>query len=99
MQGFSMTRHARRRSQQRAIGAKELRIVLAHGDVEIPAGANCHFLRLSHTAATSLLKDGEFAVQDVDRAKRLMVLISGAAQVITAFKCDSERRFRGARRG
>jgi hypothetical protein len=70
---------------------------MAHVDIEVPAGSGCRFLRLSNRAAASLLQGGAYAVQNVDRARRLMVLVSSTDEVITVIKYDPERRFPGRR--
>ena len=98
MQQPKMTRHARQRLQQRGARTKEVTIVMTHGDIEVPAREGCRFVRLSHRAVAWLLSGRDFAVQDVDRAKRLMVLADGADHVVTVLKCDPERRSPGASR-
>jgi hypothetical protein len=71
---------------------------MAYGDIEVSARHGCRFLRLSHRAAGSLLDRGDFAVQEVDRARRLVVLADPSDQVVTVLKGDPERRFPGAKR-
>lgn len=93
-----MTRHARQRLQQRGGRWKEVAIVIAHGDIEISAGRGCRFLRLSHGASAVLLQEGAYRVQDVDRARRLMVLVSSADEIVTVFKHDPGRRLSGGHR-
>jgi hypothetical protein len=92
-----MTRHAKERLQQRGARAKEVAIVMGYGEIEVPAKHGCRFLRLSRTAVASLHRRGRFAVQDVDRAGRLIVLAGPSDQVITVIKCDPERRFPNAK--
>jgi hypothetical protein len=99
MQQPRMTRHARQRLQQRGGRAKEVAIVMTYGDIEVPAGNGCRFLRLSRKEAARLLQRDNTAVRDVDRARRLMVLASASDRVITVLKCDPERRARDPRRG
>jgi hypothetical protein len=99
MQHPRITRHARQRLQQRGTRTQELAIVMSYGDIEVPARQGCRFLRLSHKAVAFLLEGGRFAVQDVDRARRLTVLADAADQVVTVFKCDPERRFPAPKRG
>jgi hypothetical protein len=94
MQHGRMTRHARQRLQQRGARPKELAIVMTYGDIEIPAQDGCHFVRLSHQAAAQLLDRGGAEVQDIDRAKRLMVLADASGRVITVIKGYPERRDR-----
>src|SRR5262245_41112402 len=93
-----MTRHARQRLQQRGARAKDVAIVMTYGDVEVPARQGCRFLRLSRGATASLHNGGRFAVQDVDRASRLMVLVSSSDEVVTVLKRDPDQRFPGAKR-
>jgi hypothetical protein len=94
-----LTRHARQRLQQRGTRAKELAILMAYADIEVPAQNDCRFLRLSRRAVAGLLKSGSFSIQDVDRAKRLMVLADSSDRVVTVIKCDPERRIAGSGRG
>jgi hypothetical protein len=99
MQQPKISRHARQRLQQRGTRTKEIVLVIDSGDIEIPARSGCRFLRLSHRAVASLLRQDHFPVQDVDRARRLMVLVDPSDRVVTVFKCDPERRFQGVQRG
>ncbi len=89
---FKITRHARQRLQQRGARAKELAIVMAYGDIEVPARDGCRFVRLSHRAVTWILQHERIAVQDVDRAKRLIVLADSSDRVVTVLKSCPERR-------
>ena len=93
-----ITQHARQRLQQRGARAKEVAIIMAHGDIEVPARQGCRFIQLSHLAAASLLLGGDFRAQEIDRAKRLTVLASPTDHVVTVIKCDPEQRFRRGRR-
>jgi hypothetical protein len=97
MRHLKLTRHARQRLQQRGGRAKEVAIVIAHGDIEILAERGCRFLRLSHGACAMLFQGGAYRVQDLDRARRLVVLVSSTDEVVTVFKYDPERRFPGCR--
>jgi Domain of unknown function (DUF4258) len=92
MERLKITNHARQRLQQRGARQKELMIVIAYGDIEVPARDGCRFLRLSRRAVASLLQSGRMAVHDVDRAKRVMVLADQSDRIVTVFKCDPERR-------
>ena len=99
MQQPKMTRHARQRQQQRGARTKEIAIVMAYGDIEVPARDGRHFLRLSRKAATWLLQYGRIGIQDVDRAMRLMVLVDPSDRIVTVLKCDPGRRVPGSKRG
>jgi hypothetical protein len=92
MQQVHITRHARQRLQQRGARAKELAIVMSYGDIEVPARNGCRFVRLSNAAVKWILEHQRVAVQDVDRAKRLMVLVDDLDRVVTVFKGDPERK-------
>jgi hypothetical protein len=65
---------------------------MAYGDIEVPAKDGCRFVRLSHRAVTWILEHERIAVQDIDRAKRLMVLADGSDRVVTVLKGDPERK-------
>jgi hypothetical protein len=99
MQQPKMTRHAKQRLQQRGAQTKELAIVMAYGDIEIPARHGCRFLRLSHRAAATLLDREAVPVQTLDRARRLMVLADPLDQVVTVLKREPQLRFPRQRRG
>jgi hypothetical protein len=98
MQNPKMSRHARQRLQQRGARPREVALVLHHGDIEIPANRGCRFVRLSHHAAALLQAQDSLTPQDVDRARRLMVLVDQSNAVVTVLKCDPQRRPRGANR-
>jgi hypothetical protein len=92
MHHLKITRHARQRLQQRGARAKEVAIVMAYGDIEIPARDGCRYVRLSQRAARWILEHQCIPVQDVDRAKRLVVLADRLDRVVTLFKGDPERK-------
>jgi hypothetical protein len=94
----NLTNHAKQRLRQRGVRRKALEIVMIYGDIEIPSGAGCRFLRLSNHAVSSLLCGEEHPVQAVDDAKRLLVLVSASGKVVTLIKRDPERRLRFKRR-
>jgi hypothetical protein len=71
---------------------------MAHGDIEIPARNGCRFLKLSDGAVAALLSGNHFTVQEVDRAKRLLLLADMSDRVVTVLKSSPERRPRGSRR-
>jgi hypothetical protein len=93
-----MTHHARQRLQQRGGRPKEVAIVMAYGDIEVPAGDGCRFLKLSRGAVAWLLEGGRIPVQDIDRARRLTILTDSSDRVVTVLKCDPDRRVRGPNR-
>ena len=97
MQEGLLTRHAKQRLRQRGVRNEVFEIVLAYGDIEIPSGDGCRFLRLSNTGAGALLQRGEIPVQVVDQARRLLVLVGRSGKIVTAIKCNPNRRFRSRR--
>src|SRR5262245_50303102 len=94
MQQPKMTRHGMERLQQRGARAKDVAIVMAYGDIDVPARDDCRFIQLSQRAVTWLLQQKAISVQDVDRAKRLVVLVNSSDQVVTVLKRDPEKRMR-----
>lgn len=93
----NLSRHARQRLQQRGSRSREVAIVVAYADIDVPARDGCHFLRLSHKAARGILGLPEFRIQDIDRAKRLTVLVDRSDRVVTVIKSDPNRFLHGWR--
>jgi len=92
MQHLRMTRHARQRLQQRGSRPKDVVIVMAYGDIEIPAREGCRYVRLSHREAARLQRVGSLKVSEVDQARRLVVLADSDGRVVTVIKCSPDRR-------
>jgi hypothetical protein len=86
-----LTRHARQRLQQRGSRQKEIAIVMAYGDIEVPARDGARYLRLSRRQVAWLLEREIFPLRDLDHAKRLLVLADAFDRVVTIMKCDPER--------
>jgi hypothetical protein len=96
-----MTHHARQRLQQRGSRAEDVAIVVAYGDIEVPARNGCRYLQLSNKEAAMLQQRAILTATEVDRARRLVVLVGPTGKVVTLLKCCSDRaiiRRRGARR-
>ena len=96
-----MTRHARQRLQQRGARPKEIDIVMTYGDIGYPqpemAADFCGFLA---EPRRGFCNPGRVAIQDVDRATRLLVLADPSDRVVTVFKCGTpNRRLPGSKRG
>jgi hypothetical protein len=83
MQHLRMTRHARQRLQQRGSRPKDGAIIMAYGDIDVPARDGCRCVRLSHREAARLQREGSLKVSDVDRARRLVVLADPEGRVVT----------------
>jgi hypothetical protein len=95
MQQPHLTRHAKQRLQQRGARPKDIEIVMTYGDIEVPARDGCRFLRLSYRAVARLLQSSCIPVQELDRAKRLLVLADASDRVVTVLKSEPERRMPG----
>ncbi len=93
MQYPLMTRHARQRLQQRGSRLKDLAIIMAYGDIEIPARDGCRYVRLSHREVTRLQNEGRLKVADADQARRLVALADAPGRVVTVLKCSPDRGF------
>src|SRR5260370_15689264 len=95
-----LTHHARQRLQQRGSSAQDVAIVVAYGDIEVPARNGCLYLQLSNKEAAMLQQKAILTPTDVDRARRLVFLLDPAGKVVTLLKCCPDRaiiRRRGAR--
>lgn len=92
-----LTAHAKGRLRQRGIRREVLELLIAHADIETPAGDGCRFLRLSSRAARDLLEDENQQVQVVDQARRVLVLVSPSGTIVTAMRRDPDRRLRPRR--
>jgi hypothetical protein len=79
-----VSRHAEIRSRQRAVSADTLALVVAFGDLDIPAGKS-HFRRaLSKHGRLELLDDG-WPTALVERAARLTVVIADDGTIVTVY--------------
>ena len=66
--------------------------MMTYADIEVPARNGGRFLRLSRSEAARLLQKGVASVQEVDRARRLLVLTDPSNRIITIIKGDPEQR-------
>lgn len=95
-----LTHHARQRLQQRGSSVQDVANVVAHGDIEVPARNGCHYLQLSNKEAAMLQQKAILSSAEVDRARRLVILVDPAGRVVTLLKCCPGRtiiRRRGRR--
>ena len=92
-----MSRHARRRIQQRGIRMTVLELVMANADVALHAGDGCEAIRLSRAAAREMIESGDVDPEDAARACRIAVLL-GRRGVVTALHPSTGRRGRRYRR-
>jgi hypothetical protein len=86
-----LTHHARQRLQQRGSRVQDVANVVAYGDIEVPARNGCHYLQLSNKEAAVLQQKAILTATDVDRARRLVVLVDPAGEVVTLLKCCPDR--------
>lgn len=86
-----VTRHARRRSQQRAIRGTALHLTYRFADIELPAGDGCTRRMLSHRAALELLAEG-WSPALVGRATRLTLVVADDETIVTAWPRRSDAR-------
>lgn len=99
MQPPIITTHARQRLQQRGSRFRELVIVIAHGDIEIPARNGCRYIQLSNREASRLCRDEQLNVSDVDRAQRIIALLDQEGRVVTILKGNRTGRASAIRPG
>jgi hypothetical protein len=99
MQQPRVTRHAQQRRQQRGSRPKDLAIVMAYGDIEIPARNGCCYLQLSRREAARLQREGHLNVSDIDQARRLIVLADPKGRIVTILKSSPKRRLSSLRVG
>lgn len=76
-----LTHHARQRLQQRGSRAQDVAIVVTYGDIEVAAGNGCRYLQLSNKEAAMLQQRAILSATDVDRARRLVVLVDPVARL------------------
>jgi len=88
---INATRHARQRCQQRGIRPGLLEAVLAHSDVERPAGSGALIVSVSKDQAQKLNVD--------DRLGRCCVVLSDDGAIITVGHVHGARRGKSWRRG
>jgi hypothetical protein len=81
-----LTRHAQRRLQQRGSRTGDVAIVVAYGDIEISARNGCRYLQLSNEEAAMLQQRAILTATEVDRARRLVVLVDSTGKVVTLLK-------------
>jgi hypothetical protein len=86
-----LTHHARRRLQQRGSNVQDIAIVVAYGDIEVPARNGCLYLQLSNKEAAMLQQKAILSATDVDRARRLVVLVDPSGKVVTLLKSCPDR--------
>src|SRR4051794_1987910 len=92
MQQLRITRHARQRLQQRGSRPKNVAIVMAYGDIEVPARDGCRYVQLSHREAGRLQREGRLTVADLDQSRRLVLIADAEGRVVSVLKCNPERR-------
>lgn len=99
MQKPRITNHARQRLQQRGSRPIDVAIVMSYGDIEVPARDGCRWVQLSQREAARLQNDGSINVSDIDRARRLVLLVGPEGSVVTILKRSPDRRISSRRAG
>ena len=72
-----VTRHARKRSQQRGIQGKHVELIQRHADFRQRRPDGAKMLRVSRKKLLVLVRRGQIAPQDCDRLVRIVLIISG----------------------
>ena len=81
-----MTRHARKRSQQRGIQEKHVELIQLHADLVKRRRDGAKMLRVSRKRLHSLARKRQIAPQDCDRLVRIVLIISGRdGSVLTTY--------------
>ncbi|MBP2315475.1 DUF4258 domain-containing protein [Azospirillum soli] len=95
----ALSKHARKRMQQRAITVDDAHIVLAHGDRVKAVGAQAVAVTLTAEAAKSLAAEGTIAARSVSRLSRLAVVVAHADSTIITVAWLHGRKRRSYTRG
>jgi hypothetical protein len=97
---IALSRHARSRARQRGIGGQTLADVASHADVEIPAGAGCIAINLSHRRLIELAQLGMPASR-IERCRSVALVLGPDGTVITALHMagGQGRRYRRRKAG
>jgi hypothetical protein len=93
-----LTRHAQQRLQQRGSRPQDVAIVMAYGDIEVPARNGCRYIQLSQKEMARLQREDIVSVSDMDRARRLVVLVDTSDRIVTILKGGLERKALFAKR-
>ncbi len=81
-----VTRHARKRSQQRGIQGKHVELIQRHADFTQRRPDGAKMLRVSRKRLLVLARRGQIAPQDCDRLARIVLIISGSdGRVLTTY--------------
>lgn len=82
MKTFTMTKHARRRSQQRAFRNSQIAALFGLADLSVPVDRHLSALRFSRTALSEAVADG-MAPADADRLARRTMVVSDDGAILT----------------
>jgi len=86
-----ITRHARRRAQQRAVSRHQIDLVRQFGDREIKSHNGSRFLMISGKVVQELIDEG-FAASDVDKLTRLRLILSRKDNLMTCYWSNRRRK-------
>jgi len=85
-----ISRHGRKRLQQRGIPSRILNLVIENSDVAFHAGGGLETVRLSRRAALAMAASGDIAPNDAIRASRIAIVLGGE-KLITALHPSGHR--------
>jgi hypothetical protein len=79
--------HAITRAAQRGVHRDVIRLLLAFGDLELPAAMKRRRLRLSRGRAAELMTEG-YSFRLVDSAQKVELILGKMDRVVTVIRCD-----------
>lgn len=79
--------HAATRAAQRGVHKDVISLILAFGDIELPAAMRRRSLRLSRNRAAELITEG-YSFRLVDSAQKVELILSKMDRVVTVVRCD-----------
>ncbi|GEO18740.1 hypothetical protein [Microvirga aerophila] len=79
--------HAVTRAAQRGVHKNVIELILAFGDIELPAAMKRRRLRLSRNRAAELIAEG-YSFRLVDAAQKVELILSKMDRVVTVVRCD-----------
>src|SRR5262245_8927735 len=88
-----LTEHARRRTRQRGIRDVDVLLLLFGADREVPVGAGCVAISISHKRREELVAEG-YPPGVIDRAARISAVESAYGEIVTVLR---PHRLRGRR--
>lgn len=81
-----LTSHARERSIERQISAKQIRLVFSHGDLRAPTKDGRMECQISHRAAMRLRWLG-IGPRNISLLTSIVLIIAESGSILTAYRC------------